>query len=344
MNTIITESEYRKLIGKTAGRAFVFYGEEDYLKSYDVKATRERVCPDPGFAVFNDITLDALDFTPDKLLDSMAPPPMMSDERLILVRGLDFTSMKAQDLDALIETLAQLSEYDYNTVIIHVAAGLIDEGYSVKKPGTVLKKLCEVATPVHFEASTDARLAAWAGKHFAHLGVTVSPQSCAFLVAYAGKSMYLLANEIEKIAYYVLANGRTEAGDEDIKKVAVPVAEVDAFSLSNAILAGRTADALNALAVIKFERTEPTVVMGELSRTLCDMQIVRSYLDAGKSTGEIAALLKMHEYKTGLLVRAVANTAPARLARAVTLCAEADAAIKRSSGDYAPIEKLICSL
>lgn len=344
MNPIITESEYRKLIGKTAGRAFLFYGEEDYLKAYDIKATRERICPDPAFAVFNDVTLDALDFTPDKLLDSMAPPPMMADGRLILVRGLDFTAMRQAELEALIETLALLPEYDYNTVIIHVAGGLIDEGYSTKRPGTVLKKLCEVATPVHFEASTDARLAAWAGKHFAHLGVTVSPADCAFLISYAGKSMYLLANEIEKVAYYVLAHGRTEATAEDIRLVAVPVAEVDAFSLSNAILSGRTADALNALSVLKFERTEPTVVMGELSRTLCDMQIVRTYLDAGKSTKEIAALLKMHEYKTGLLVKAVSGASPTRLGRAVALCAEADAAIKRSSGDYAPIEKLICSL
>jgi hypothetical protein len=101
---------------------------------------------------------------------------------------------------------------------------------------------------------------------------------------------------------------------------------------------------LDALAVMRFERAEPTVVMGELSRTLCDMQIVRLYLDAGKGTAEIAALLKMHEYKTGLLVKAVAGVNPARLSRAVALCTEADAAVKLSSGSYAPIEKLICSL
>jgi DNA polymerase-3 subunit delta len=252
--------------------------------------------------------------------------------------------MKPSELEPLIETLALLPEYDYNTVIIHVAADLIDEGYSVKKPGTVLKKLCEVATPVHFPTSTDARLAAWAGKHFAHLGVTVSPADCAFLIAHSGKSMYLLANEIEKVAYFVLENGRTEANAEDIRRVAVPVTQTDAFALSNAILAGRSAEALDALAVMRFERAEPTVVMGELSRTLCDMQIVRLYLDAGKGTAEIAALLKMHEYKTGLLVKAVAGVNPARLSRAVALCTEADAAVKLSSGSYAPIEKLICSL
>ena len=344
MNPIITEAEYRKLIGKTAGRAFLFYGEEDYLKNYDVKMTRERICPDPAFAVFNDITLDAIDFTPDKLLDNMTPPPMMADERLILLRGMDFTAMKPAELDGLIETLALLSEYDYNTVIIHVAAGMIDEGYSVKKPGTVLKKLANVATPVQFAASTPARLAAWAGKHFQHLGVAVSPEDCSFLISFAGKSMFLLASEIEKVAYYVLSNSRTTATAEDIRLVAVPAIDLDTFALSNAILAGRTDDALEALSVMKFERTEPTLIMGELSRSICDMQATRLFLDAGKSVKEISALLKCHEYKAGLLAKSVARATPARLARAVELCAEADAALKRASGDYTAIEKLICSL
>ena len=344
MNAIISESEYRKLIGKTAGRAFLFFGEEDYLKSYDIKATRERVCPEPAFAVFNDIVLDAMDFTPDKLLDAMTPPPMMADERFIVIRGLDFTTMKPAELEALIETLALLPEYDYNTVILHVAAEQIDEGYLPKRPSTVLKKLGEVATPVRFEASTDGRLAAWAGKHFQHLGVTVSPADCAFLVSFAGKSMFLLANEIEKIAYFVLSKGRDHATAEDIRLVAVPSIDNDAFALSNAILAGRTADALEALSVLKFERTEPTMIMGELSKTLCDMQAVRLFLDAGKSMKEIAAALKLHEYKAGLLCKAVGKVDAARLARAVDLSVKADAAVKRSFGDYTPIETLICSL
>ena len=345
MNAIISEADFRKL-KTTAGRAFLFFGEEDYLKTYNVKAARERICPEPAFAVFNDITLDALDFTPDKLLDAMMPPPMMADERLIVIRGLDFTTMKPPEQDALCEALALLPEYDYNTVILHVAAGLIDEGYLPKKPSTVLKKLGEVATPVRFEASTDGRLAAWAGKHFAHLGVTVSPADCAFLVSFSGKSMYLLANEIEKIAYYVRSKGRDLATSEDIRLVAVPSMDMDTFALSNAILAGRSAEALDALSVLKFERVKPEIVMGELSATFCNMLAVRCYLDGGKSNKEIGKLLGgMHEYKVGLLAKAVGRADPARLARAVELCTEADAAVKGAfGGDYTAIEKLICSL
>ena len=68
MNAMISQAEYRRQIGKTAGHAYLFFGEEDYLKSFAVRQTREAVCPDEGFAVFNDMTIDALDFTPEALL------------------------------------------------------------------------------------------------------------------------------------------------------------------------------------------------------------------------------------------------------------------------------------
>ena len=344
MRDIMTEAEYRKQLSGVAGNAFLFFGEEDYLKAFAVRQTREQLCPDPSFALFNDVTIDALDFTPDKLLDAMSPPPMMSEARLILLRGFDFTRMKAQELDALIDTLALLPEYDYNTIIIEVAAGLIDEGYLPKRPSAMLKKLGEVATPVRFAASTDARLAAWVGKHFAHRGVTAAPDVCAYLVAFVGRDMYQLANEIEKLACFVLARGESTVTRAMVDTVSVPAVSADAFALSNAILEGKSREALSALAVMKFERIEPTVVLGELSRTLSDMQAARVFLDAGKGKKEIAEALRVHEYKAGLLARAAARIDPARLVRAISLAAEADRELKRSYGDYSAIEKLICSL
>lgn len=344
MNAVISEADYRKQIGKTAGKAYLFFGEEDYLKAHAVKQTRAAICEDPAFAVFNDITVDAADYTPDGLLNAMSPPPMMADGRLIVLRGLDFTSMKPADADALIETLAILPEYDYNTILLYVPDGQIDVGILPKRPSALFKKLAEVLIPVRFDPPTPARLAAWAGKHFAHFGVQASPAECTFLVSYVGESMFRLAAEIEKLAYYVLAAGRDTVCEQDIRLVTVSQPQSDAFALSNAILAGKSREALEVLSVMKFERTEPTAVMGELAKTLCDMYATRLLLDAGRTQKEIAAVLNLHEYKAGLIVRAVSRTALSRLSRAIALCAEADVALKSSYGDYTPIEKLICSL
>lgn len=344
MNEIITEAAFRKLIGKTAGHAYILFGGEDYLKSHAVRAVREDVCPEPAFAVFNDITIDVADYTQEGLVNAMSAPPMMTEGKLIVLRGLDFTAMRAEEVEDFCEVLSLVKEYDFNTVLVYVAAGLIDEGYA-KKPSGTLKKLAEVATPVRFEPATDARLAAWAGKHFAHLGVQASPATCQFLVSYVGQSMFVLASEIEKLAYFALAHGKNAVSEEDVRLVAVPQISADTFAMSNALLAGNYRAALDALAVMKFQGIEPTVVMGELSRTFCDMQGAKLLVDTGHPLSDVMSVLKIKsEWKAGNYCRAVSRTTAARLARAVELCAVADAQLKRSYGDYAPIEKLICSL
>lgn len=344
MFEIIKEDAFRREPAFLSGRAFLFFGEEDYLKAAAVRSVREVLCPDPAMAFFNDITIDATDYTPDKLLDAMAPPPMMTDARLILLRGFDFTSMKASDAETLALVLAQLEEYDFNCIIIQTAVGLFDEGYLPRRPSPMLKRLGEVATPVQFDAPTGARLARWVGKHFAHYGVAADQTACNELIAYAGKTMFVLANEIEKLAAYVKENGQNAVTVADIRKVAVPASLPDAFALSNAILAGNGQAALEALAVMKFERIEPTVILGEISGIFSNLQSMRVLLDAGKSIKEAAAVLKMHEYKAGLLAKAAMRTSPQRLALVIALAAETDRALKRSYGDYAPLEKLICAL
>ena len=65
MNAIIKDEEYRKNIAKAPGRAFLFFGEEDYLKAAAVRETRAHLCPDPAMAFFNDVTIDFTDYTPD---------------------------------------------------------------------------------------------------------------------------------------------------------------------------------------------------------------------------------------------------------------------------------------
>lgn len=352
MNAVITEADYRKQIGKTAGHAYLFFGDEDYMKNYAVELTRENISPDAAFAVFNDITIDAVDFTIDGLLNAMAPPPMMADGRLILIRGLDFNAMKRDDMkplyDALLEALALLPEYDYNTVIIQVAADLIDAG-NAKKPSQMLKQLSEVVVPVRFDPVTPSRLCAWAIKHFAHHGVTASPELCQHLIAVSGRDMFRLSGEIKKIAHYVLAHERTTLQKEDVDALAVPEISMDTYALSNALLTRDYRAALDVLAVLKFERAKPHYVLGSIAATLTEVYATRVAMDEGRTLAEITALFfkngKNGEYKAKLAMRSASSTSVAQIARVIELCAEADAKVKRSSTDgFEVLERLICSL
>ena len=91
---VLQEADFRRELKSTPRAGYLFFGDEDYLKAFAVRTAREVICPDPTFAAFNEMRLDALDFEPQKLMDALMPLPMMADKKLILLSGLNFNGMK----------------------------------------------------------------------------------------------------------------------------------------------------------------------------------------------------------------------------------------------------------
>ena len=341
---IIKEEAFRKQLKKGLSGGYLFFGDEDYMKAYSVSAARRSICEDETFALFNDMKIDVMDYSASALLDALMPLPMMSEKKIVTVNGLNVNALKPKELDELCDVLATLEEYDYNVLIISVPATMIDEGNLPKYPSALLKRLGEYLTPVSFETVSGARLVSWVAKHFEHNGVSASQDVCAFLISYAGKSMYTLSNETDKLAYYVLQNGRTAVTKQDVINVSIAEITTDAFTLANAILDGRSEDAINALAVMKFRRVDPVILLSEVSRVICDLISVKALLADGCSILEAASILKMNEYKTKLYAQGASGKSMERLKNAVALCAEADLSVKLSPQGYIAIEKLVCSL
>ncbi len=343
---IIKEDSFRKLVKKGELRGgYLFFGEEDYMKSHSLGAARAAVCSDETFALFNDMRIDVLDYSAGALLNALMPLPMMSEQKIVSVSGLNISALKASELEELCDALEALKEYDYNVLIISVPANMIDEGNLPKAPSATLKKLGEYLTLVRFESVSGARLVSWVAKHFEHRGVRASAEVCSFLINYAGRSMYTLANETDKLAFYVLAHGRDTLSVDDVKNISIAEISTDAFALANAILDGKSAEALEVLGVMKFRRIDPVVLLSEMARAICDLVCIRVLLDEGCNSQEISDILKMNEYKARLYASGAARKSKEKLKNALDLCAEADFAVKQSDVDgYEVMEKLVCSL
>ena len=340
---IIKEDGFRKLVKSGLSGGYLFFGDEDYLKAFSVKSARESMCDDETFAVFNDIKIDALDYSAAALLDALMPPPMMSERKIVTVNGLSVNSLKSSEIDDLCDALEALSEYDYNVLIINVPSGELDEGNLPKRPSATLSKLAKYLTPVHFDAVTPARLVSWLGKHFAHNGVDASAEVCSFMIKYCGSSMFTLSSETDKLSYYVLAHGNKTVRIEDVKEVCRAEISADTYALANSILDGRSDAALDALSVMKFRRVDPVIILSEVTRVVCDLVSVKSMMDEGASSFEIASSLKMNEYKVKVYMTGAANKPWAKLKRALELSEEADLAMKLGGG-YAVIEQLLSTI
>lgn len=341
---IIKEEAFRKQLKKGLSGAYLFFGDEDYLKSFSLKSARSLICDDPSFAIFNDIQIDPLDYSANTLVNALMPLPMMVEKKIVTINGLSISSLKGSEVDELIDAISAINEYDYNVLIISVPAGLIDEGSIPKAPSKIINALSEVMTPVYFEAISGARLTAWVGKHFEHNGVSASSEVCELLIDKCGKSMFTLSSETEKIAFYALQNGRATVTAEDVENVACSVLTSDAYALANAILDSRYSDAIDALNVMKFRRIDPIFVMPEVSRVICDLFAIKALQEEGHNISEISRVLKMNEYKIKLYANTTASKSRESFERALRLCAEADLSLKLSPQGYASIEKLICSL
>ena len=339
--TILKEADFRRELKSEPRSGYLFFGEEDYLKSYAVRLAREVICPDPTFAAFNEMRLDALDFEPQKLLDAMMPLPMMADKKLITLSGLDFTAMKKGDLDELCAVLETLNDYDYNLLLVVVSADGLEVG---KSPSATLKRLAEYLTPVQFERPAPKKLAEWIGKHFAHNGVTASPALCAAMPDFCGHSMFALANEVDKLSFYTLSHGRTEATEADLRIVCTPAVEYDAFAFANAIMDSQREKALAILADYRFRRMEPVFVLSSITNVFCNMEQIYALQKSGLPASAIASALKMHEYPVGLYLRSLSRSSPERLHRAIEACAAADTALKLSPQGYTALEVLVCSI
>ena len=348
MKDIIKEADFRRELKTAPAVGYLFFGEEDYLKANAIRLARKALCgEDEGLAYFNDIRLGGGDFTPDKLLDAMATPPMGSERKVITVTGINFNAMRTGDLENLMEALTELENYPFNVVILSADSDCLDAGTLPKRPSKLLSELGEYLIPVNFEKNTPAKLSGWVQKHYLHHGVQASPDICHLTVTYCGRDMYILAGEIQKVAFYVLSHGRNIATEADIKTAAIPAMEYDAFAFTNAVMERRQGDALDILADLKFRRVEPIFILSEVSRVVCDLALVGALGASGQTGAEIAAALKMHEYRVGLYLRQTSKIPPERLQAAVVACKEADAAMKGAmgtTGGYGVIEKLICSL
>jgi len=345
---VLKDTDFKKELKSSLRRGYLFFGEEDYLKSFAVRSTEETICPDTTFSFFNIIKLDALDFTPQKLLDALMPMPMMAERKLLTLAGLNFNTMRPNEVDEFCEGLSALEEYDYNTLIVTVASDCMDAGFLPNKPSATLKKLAEYLTPVQFDRCTPSRLNAWVQKHFAHNGIQADPAFCSKMIDYCGRGMFLLANEIDKLSFYEQFCGRETVCEEDLRLVCTPLVEYDVFAFVNAIMDGNQDAALAILSDYKFRRIDPIIILADMIRVFCDMESIRAMQSDGVPFQEIVAYFKKnfryHEYKVGLYQKSLRQISEKRLRRAIKFCVDADTSLKRSPQGYTAIEKLICSI
>lgn len=320
---------------------YLFTGEEEYLVRYYLKALRERIAPDDAFAIFNNPVFDGEEIDFGAIIEAVKAPPMMSDYKLIEWRHADFTGLKESELESLEELIEVCGEHPYSIVAFTADGEGVDFGNS-KKQSAFIKRFDGKINILRFEKSTENQLYAWLKKHFDAHGVTVGLDTVQALVFRSGRSMDVLAGEVDKLCALALSRGRTAVTPEDVNEVASSTPECDTFALSNAIVDRNRSKAYFALEDMKLRRVEPTIIMGMVAKTFDDLTAVAHLLDEGLGALEIEKALSMNKYKVKIYIPAAKKYGTARLNEIISSLAETDAGSKYGGvSGYTAIELFI---
>jgi len=346
MNNVLSGDDfYKSLKNDTViKKAFLFFGDEDYMKLNTKKLLVEKICPDEAFRDMNVFSFDSLDYTPERLADSFCAAPVFAEEKLVILSGINIDGMREAEFGALLEAIESLERYDGNVFLLNVPAGKLT--CSGRENQTKrFKALCEMLLPVRFDKYTTSRLVPWCRRHFSVGGYEVEPDFVKKFIAYTSEDMFILANEIKKICAYAQSNGIREISFSDIEKVCVSYEEFGTFDLANAILARNVRLALRIVRKKKEMHEDPILLLASLASEVYDMIAVKGMLGVGLTPDEMAPILgKRSSYPLKLKADAVKNIEQSELERMLSMIIDTDKKLKSGLPGYAGVEKLICSI
>jgi len=330
--------------GNVSGMYF-FYGDEDYMKNHRLTEIKRLVIgEDDSFASFNCFDFNFGDGEIDlgALHDAFMAPPMMAPQKLITASFADLDSLKEKEKTALLELLREQAENDYGDTVfvMKVTSGGFDPG-TQKKPSPFLAAASKFMKCVDFAYQSDARLIRWMARHFADYKLELQMREGQLILDSCGRSMFRLIGEVKKIGAYAASRGATEVRAEDVLACVSRTDEDEAFRLTNCILEGNVAGALQNLSIKMRKREDPIIVLSQITKTFADLSVAAAFIADGRDKNDYARSMKMNDYRAGLYYRA-ANLASAEyFARAMERCCEADRQVKLGAG-YSAIERLIC--
>ena len=307
----------------TPGTAYIFFGEESYLREHYLETLRRQLVS--GFEAFNYHRAEGKDLTVQALAEMTEAMPMLAERTLIVAVDFDLFKLGEEQREKLVSLLEDLPPYcclvfDYDTIEY--------------KPNRTMKKLCKAidahVETVEFAPADSSDLVVWIARRFRALGKEIDRQTAEHLIFTCGGLMTGLVPEIEKIGAYARGKTVTVA---DIEAVADPVLSAEVFKMSDAVLRGEYDLAASILGDLLKMQTEPIGILAALGSQLRRIYTARLAIDTGKDRFWLMELWGMKsDYPAKLLLSSARRASAEWCASAVKQCQILDRRMKSQRG------------
>lgn len=200
-------------------------------------------------------------------------------------------------------------------------------------PGATLKKIIAATDAVHCLQPKGREVAPWLRAEAKKMGKSFTPQALAMMEELAPQDgTLILAGELEKLRLYLQDAEEPLITEQAVAAIVTPTPSRTIFNLLDAVMVGKTRDALAAYGDCLYLGTKSPQVLRQLIDTVRRLLEVQSMLAEGMGLAAIKGEIKRHEFYVKKLVGQAQRLPTETLSRMMLYLVESDVKSKSTTG------------
>ena len=267
----------REMKEKGIGGAYLFYGEELYLRDLYIEKFK-KIIPDDDFAEFNLTVLDGRDMSLDDADEAIESFPMAADRKLVIIR--DSGIFKKADETAQKFWNTKLKNMPDCCVLVFVED-------AVDKRQSIYKTMSKHGTCVEFAYLKPYELAAWVQGEVLKHRRKMSKNVIEYFISVCGEGLVTMNNELTKL--FELCG--EEITESDVKRSVAKSLSVRIFELTDCIMDKKNDRVIEMLNDLRTVKESAFTVLYLLNSAFDKMLMAKLLSESGASGADIGARL-----------------------------------------------------
>ena len=322
---------------------YLFYGDEEYLKSYyidEIAAALSELYGGCGRAVLTDE-----DFSMESFLDSVQNLGFGATAQLVVLRNVDIALFSADAKNQFDTAIEELSD-GVCVVLLYDDRYLESGDYNVlRRKKERMLSVCNRSSAIEFPFQSDHELANWLIRRAAAADTELPRNVALYILDVCDRRMSGLVGEIEKLSAY--AHGRT-ATKADVDAVCLRDLEANIFDIVRLVINGQCEKALIKIDGCRKNNESAIAITSALGSAFCELAAAKTAFDAKiKSADKVVLDFGIKATKTGFM-RDYLSKAPtldfSRITSAVITLHEVEVTQKQSGDEWELLELAVMEL
>jgi DNA polymerase-3 subunit delta len=246
---------------------------------------------DPAALMPNTTELEGAKVTPEQLRAACETVPFLADKRLVVVEGL-FERFEPKGKNRKKKTSSQSDTIENHQPFAEAIKNLppftelVLLGGNIRSTNPLLHEIATSAKVSTFPPLKGRQINQWIEKRVGKSGI--AEKAVALMVRLVGNDLWMMANEVDKLALYT---GGRQIEEADVKAIVSNVQEASVFDMVDAIIESRVALAQELLQQLFRQGMAPTQILVMLARQVRIVFQVKEMRESGRSRSDIQTRL-----------------------------------------------------